>query len=148
MGSLSLPSSGMVYVDANAVIYSVERIEPYHSLLRPMWSAAGIGSFGIVTSEMTLLEVLVGPFKKGNAPLEAEFRTLLLKSANVFLIRITQDVLEQAARLRATANLKTPDAIHAATSLLQGCVLFVTNDATFRRVPGLPAAVLSELAAP
>ena len=33
MGSLTLPPSGTVYVDANTVIYTVERIEPYNSLL-------------------------------------------------------------------------------------------------------------------
>lgn len=28
MGPLTLPTGGSVYVDANAIIYSVERIEP------------------------------------------------------------------------------------------------------------------------
>ncbi len=41
-------------------------------------------------------------------------------------------------------NLKTPDALHAATALLQGCKLFVTNDGAFRRVAHLPVTVLSE----
>ncbi len=29
MGSLKLPASGSVYFDANAMIYSVEKIQPY-----------------------------------------------------------------------------------------------------------------------
>ena len=37
MGPLILPSGGSVYIDANAIIYSVERVEPYHGLLAPMW---------------------------------------------------------------------------------------------------------------
>ena len=40
MGSLRLPDGGPVYMDANAVIYSVERIEPYRTLLEPMWHEA------------------------------------------------------------------------------------------------------------
>ena len=40
MGQLTLPASGSVYIDADAVIYSVEKIEPYWTLLQPMWSAA------------------------------------------------------------------------------------------------------------
>ncbi|MGH2593274.1 MAG: type II toxin-antitoxin system VapC family toxin [Anaerolineae bacterium] len=75
------------------------------------------------------------------------FRSLLLGSREVQLIPIAKTILERAASLRATADLKTPDAIHAATALSQGCALFVTNDPAFRRVLGLPAAVLSELAA-
>lgn len=29
MGALDLPASGVIYLDANCFIYSVERIEPY-----------------------------------------------------------------------------------------------------------------------
>ena len=35
MGSLTFPTGGSVYIDANAIIYSVERIEPYRELLAP-----------------------------------------------------------------------------------------------------------------
>jgi predicted nucleic acid-binding protein len=57
-------------------------------------------------------------------------------------------VLREAARLRATiAGLRAPDAIHAATALLSGCALFVTNDAGFKRVPGLPLVVLDDVIA-
>ena len=59
---------------------------------------------------------------------------------------ITQTVLEKAANLRATLDLKTPDAIHAATALLNKCVLFVTNDSAFRRLSDLTVTVLSEIA--
>jgi hypothetical protein len=43
VGSLTLPG-GAVYVDANAVIYSIERIEPYHTLLLPLWQAVATES--------------------------------------------------------------------------------------------------------
>ena len=54
-------------------------------------------------------------------------------------------VFKDAARLRAETGLKTPDALHAATALRAGCALFITNDADFRRVPGLPIIVLDDL---
>lgn len=57
-------------------------------------------------------------------------------------------MLERAAALRAATNLKTPDAIHATTVLIEGCKLFVTNDALFRRVPGLNVTVLRDLLPP
>ncbi len=37
MGPLTLPTGGSVYVDANVLIYSIERIEPYRALLAPAW---------------------------------------------------------------------------------------------------------------
>jgi len=147
VGALALPASGVVYLDSNSFIYSVEKIEPYSSWLDPLWLTAHAGKLQIQSSELALLEVLVKPFKDGDAVLELSFRSLLLGSREVQLIPITKIILERAAGLRATVGLKTPDAIHAATALLNGCAQFVTNDPAFRRVSGLPVAVLSEIAA-
>lgn len=148
MGSLSLPSSGSVYLDANSVIYSVEGVEPYRTLLEPLWLTSGPATFWLVSSELTLLEVLVSPLKAGDVRLEMNFRAILQKSSDVQLLPITSTILERAAQLRATSSLKTPDAIHAATALEHGCALFVTNDAIFRRVPGLPVTILGDLLTP
>jgi hypothetical protein len=51
MGQLALPPSGSVYVDTNAVIYLVERIEPYLSASAPLWNALHAGTQQVVTSQ-------------------------------------------------------------------------------------------------
>jgi predicted nucleic acid-binding protein len=146
MGQLKVPP-GLVYVDTNAVIYHVERIEPYRTAAEPLWNDLDVGKAQVATSDLSLLEVLVKPLRDGNSSLATLYRTVLLGTIGLRCLSITRDVLEAAARLRADHNLKTPDAIHAATALHAGCALFVTNDAGFRRVPGLHVAVLSEVAA-
>ncbi len=140
-----LPESGTVYLDANSIIYTIEGIEPYLTMLDPIWDAVQARTLTIITSDLTLLEVLVGPLKRGDKALEIDYRTVLQTSQGVQLIPISHPVLEQAASLRATTSLKTPDAIHAATALIVGCGLFVTNDVAFKKVPGLPTAILSEI---
>mgnify|MGYP007082012421 CR=1 FL=1 len=35
MGQMILPAEGSVYVDTNIIIYSVEKIEPYWTMLQP-----------------------------------------------------------------------------------------------------------------
>ena len=40
MGALTLPASGLVYLDANPVIYTVEKHPVYGPLLQPLWMAA------------------------------------------------------------------------------------------------------------
>ncbi|HEY7349528.1 MAG TPA: PIN domain-containing protein [Ktedonobacterales bacterium] len=144
MGALALPKQGLVYLDANSIIYAVELIEPYQTILRPLWEGARTGVLSVATSDLTLLEILVKPLKIGNKGLEADCRALL-DSPDVRLISISHAVLEHAASLRATTSVKTPDAIHAATALIAGCELFVTNDSAFKKIPGLPVALLSEI---
>lgn len=145
MGVLTLPASGTVYLDANGFIYSIERIDPYRSILDALWLTVSAGQVKVVTSELTLLEVLVKPLKVGDATTATLFRTVLKNTPDVQMLPITQSVLEAAANLRAILGLKTPDAIHVATALLNGSMLFVTNDSAFRRVTELTITVLSEL---
>jgi predicted nucleic acid-binding protein len=147
MGQLTVPTSGTVYVDTNTVIYHLERIEPYYTAAKPLWLALDQGRVPVMTSELALLEVLVKPLRDGRTDLATLYRNVLLATSGLTCAPITRAILEMAASLRATRNLKTPDAIHAATSLGASCVLFVTNDVGFRRVNGLNLAALSEVAA-
>jgi predicted nucleic acid-binding protein len=141
MGALTIPPDGLVYIDTNIVIYAVEKVEPYKSLLDPVWSAARAGQILVGTSELTWLEALAKPIRDSNAALESHFRAFLT-AKEVTLIQATLGMWEQAARLRSL-GLKTPDALHAATALSAACTAFLTNDAVFNRVPGLPVIVLS-----
>ncbi|WP_235181616.1 type II toxin-antitoxin system VapC family toxin [Chlorogloeopsis fritschii] len=90
------------------------------------------------------METLVLPLRNADTFLVDTYEQLLL-SETIQLIPISQSILRQAANLRATTNLKTPDAIHAATALSISCNQFLTNDKGFRNVPGLPVVILSEV---
>ena len=144
MGPLTLPSHGAIYLDTSAIIYSVERNEPYFTLLAPAWQQAEVGQFVVVCSELVMAETLVRPIREGNADLEAAFRAVFA-APEVSLIPATRQLWEDTARLRAESGLKTPDALHAATALRAGCALFITNDTDFRRVHELPIVVLDDL---
>ncbi len=144
MGRLTLPSTGPVYLDASGFIYSVERIEPYRTLLEPMWLQAQAGQFSIVSSDLVVLETLVKPLREGDTVVELLFRSLF-EASEVRLIPATRPLWEEAARLRAETGLKTPDALHAAAALHAGCTISITNDDDFRRLKELPVVVLDDL---
>jgi predicted nucleic acid-binding protein len=110
MGTLTLPNTGPIYLDASGFIYSVERIEPYHTLLAPLWRRAQAGQFVIVSNELVVLETLVKPLREGDTVLEQLFRALL-HAREVHLIPATLALWEHAARLRANTGLKTPRVI-------------------------------------
>jgi predicted nucleic acid-binding protein len=147
MGALTLPIAGLVYIDTMTLIYTMERYPAYWPLLEPLWRAARTGTIEIVSSELTLMEALVGPLKSGNTTLETAFEQALL-GTEMRLLPITQPILRDAARLHATTRLRTPDAVHAATVRQAGCVLFVTNDVSFRGVASLPLVILDDLLTP
>lgn len=147
MVTLTLPAFGSVYVDANTIVYRVEAVQPYVEVTRPLWDALDRGTQPVVTSELSLLEVLVKPIRERNALLQQLFEGTLYGTPGLSCAPITRQVLETAADLRASINIKTPDAIHAATALVSGCTQFVTNDPVFRRVPNLNAVILSDLIA-
>lgn len=146
MGQLNLPSSATIYLDTQVIIYTVEANPNYYSLLQPLWLKFQTGEIELMTSELTLLETLVFPLRNANTILVRDYEQLLL-SSEIELVPITQSVLRAAANLRANTNLKTPDAIHAATAISEGCTLFLTNDNGFRNVPNLSVVILSDVLA-
>lgn len=105
-------------------------------------------SFCCRDQRINSLEVLVKPLREGKSHLVSLYRAVLLGMAGLTLFPVTRSILESAAHLRAATNLKTPDAIHAATALSCHATVFVTNDVAFRHVQGLAVTILSELAAP
>jgi len=147
MGSLTVPSSGLVYFDTNPVIYSVEKNPAYWPLLEPVWQAAKPGRVEIVSSELTLMETLVGPLKSGDSALAQAYEQLF-QQAQTRLLPMTQPILREAARLRATTKLRSVDALHLATAQLAGCALFVTNDVAFRGAAAIAVVILDDLLKP
>ena len=100
MGSLILPSSGPVYADAQIFIYSVEKHPTYAPALRPLWEAVARGDLEVVSSELTLLETLIGPLKRGDVGLEADYENVYV-SPGIPLLPITLPVLRAGVRYRA-----------------------------------------------
>lgn len=144
MGQLNIPAGSIVYVDTAIIIYSMERFPDYFPLLEPLWRQLQTSEIQVITSELTLLETLVMPLRNGNADLINRYEEILL-SSEISLIPISQIILKQAARLRSTTNLKTPDAIHTATALHLNCTIFLTNDAGLRNIPSLSVVVLKDI---
>ena len=147
VGSLTLPETGTIYLDASPIIYSIEKIAPYDALLNPLWQAAKSGQLRLVGSELLLLETLVKPVQLGDHLLETAFRQFL-HAREMQLVPVTTAILEEAIQLRAKTRIKTPDAIHVATARLAQCDLFLTNDYGLRQVADLPLIVLQDILSP
>jgi predicted nucleic acid-binding protein len=144
LGQLSFPLFAKVYLDTSPIIYSVEKHADYWQLLTTLWQSLKGGEIEVFTSELTLLETLVQPIKQNNQTLVSAYESLLT-TTEINLLPISLDILRESANFRATQNLKTPDAIHAATAFSANCDYLITNDDGFKRISNINVIILSEV---
>ena len=134
----------IAFFDAFALIYLIEGKEPFASNVRQQLTALASKYPDLVAavSRLTWLECRVGPMKANNSAVLAAFDTFFAKPDLVW-VELSKDVVELAAAIRAKHGL-TPDALQAASCLQLGDEhLFLSGDATFRRVAGLHVKVLT-----
>jgi len=93
---------------------------------------------------VTLLEVLVHPLRSNNRELATEYRDILLNS-RLMTIEVTNAIAEQAAQLKATHNIRTPDAIQISAALNAGATHFFANDIRLPEIPSIQTLSLDSL---
>ena len=147
MGLIDDLGPGKVGVDTAIFIYFIEAAPAWLSVILPLFQAADTGQRELVTSAVTLLEVLVVPYRAGNETLAARYEALLTRSRGVQLIDLTRVQLRRAAQLRALTGVRTPDALQLTAARDAGCTAFVTNDRRLPAVPGLRIVQLAPYAA-
>jgi len=109
-----------------------------------LFQAVAAGRRELVTSALTLLEVLVVPYRSGDYRLAERYEALLTRGRGVRVAEISRDHLRAAARLRAATGLRTPDSLQLAAALIAGCTVFLTNDRDLPTIPGLRIVQLSK----
>jgi predicted nucleic acid-binding protein len=143
MGLMDDLGSHQIAVDTAIFIYFIEAAPVWLPLITPLFRAAGNGQLELVTSSVTLLEVLVVPYRANNDTLAVRYEALLTNSRGIRLIDVTRDQVRRAARLRALTGIRTPDALQLSAAQTAGCSVFLTND---RRLPVVPGLRILQLA--
>jgi predicted nucleic acid-binding protein len=145
VGLIDRLPSGPIAVDTAIFIYFVQTATDWLPVVDPLFEAADAGDLQIVTSAITLLELLVFPYRINDAALATQYEVLLTRSLGIQIIDITPSQLHWAARLRARSRVHTPDAIQLAAANHAGCQAFITNGKRLPPVPGLQIIQLSDL---
>ncbi|WP_161889620.1 type II toxin-antitoxin system VapC family toxin [Pontibacter russatus] len=110
------------------LIYFIEGNTAYQAGLKNFFAAFDKGDFAIITSTLTLLEVLVQPMKLNRQDLVEQYKRILSSASGIEILEITSAVACRAAELRAKYKLKTPDSIQVGTALEYEAKYFLTND--------------------
>lgn len=132
-------------IDTAPLIYLVERHPDFGPLVREVVQRAEAGELELVTSSLTLTEVLSQPFARGDEEMANTYRSILLETPYLRVLSVDPVAAERGARLRAAYRLKTPDAIQLAIASGSRCEAFLTNDTELARVEELRVLVLNRL---
>ena len=134
-----------LYLDANALIYFAEAHPMLGQPIRAIFELAWRGRVSLVTSELSLAEVLVLPFKLGREDLVATYLDIVKTSLNLDIVAVDRAILVESARQRAGSSRKLPDSIHVATALQARCAFFISEDRNIRTPTGIEHVLISDL---
>jgi len=143
MAILEVITGTKIYLDTNIFIYAIEGYTKFETELNELFEAFDAGNLQAITSELTLAEVLVKPLIDNNVKVCSAYENAIQSSQVLEVVPINRTILRQSARLRSTINIRLPDAIHAATAILNGCTTFLTNDKRLEALSGINVVVLS-----
>jgi predicted nucleic acid-binding protein len=133
-----------VALDTSVVIYAVEANPKYFNLAGRVFN--WLESDGhAVTSTLTMTEALVRPYRVDDIQAVDKFYSFLLTYPHLEWVAPTLRIADRAAQMRAEHNLRTPDAIQAATAAVSGATALITNDPIFRRIEFLNVLILDEM---
>jgi uncharacterized protein len=127
----------LVFWDTNLFIYYLEDRTALADQVGHIRERMLLRNDRLVTSYLTLGEVLVKPQRDQRADLAAAYERLLTENAT--LLPLDRGAAMKYAAIRQDRRIKAPDAIQLACAASAGVDLFITNDDRLSRavVPGI-----------
>lgn len=116
-----------IFWDTNIYIYLLEDYGRLSQLVTQLHESMIARGDQLVTSTLTLGEVLVKPLEKGDDALYRKYADKIPAFSQ--LIPFDEDAAKIYAKLRADRSIKSPDAIQLACAASARVDLFITNDA-------------------
>jgi predicted nucleic acid-binding protein len=117
-----------VFWDTNLFIYLLEGTGDSYRLVRNLLDRMADRRDELLTSTLTLGELLVKPLEVGRSDLAERYEELLdLPGAR--LVPFDREAARIYARIRQDRSIRAPDAIQLSCAAAAGTHLFITNDA-------------------
>jgi len=127
-----------IFFDTNLFIYMLEGTGERSARVRHILERMSERRDTLLTSALTLAEVLVKPLATGNVFLADRYEQIL-NSPGVTVLPFDRASARIYAQLRQDRTLKSPDIIQLSCAAAARCDLFITNDDRLipKIVPGL-----------
>jgi predicted nucleic acid-binding protein len=127
-----------IYWDTMLFVYWLENHPVYAKRVQQILAKMEERQDRLCTSTFTAAEVLVGPYKAGDASLATKIRRLF-ESGFVEVLPFNLAAADRYAQIRARYGVTPADAIHLACAGQAGIDVFLTNDGTLpgKVIPGI-----------
>jgi len=132
-------------LDTNVFIYFLEYHPRYGAWCASLFDRIERGQNSAVTSTVTLLELLVQPYRDQKEELAQKIFALASTYPKLEWVSVTMNIADRAAELRARYRLSTPDAIQLATAIGHNARRFYGNDRGLRRVKEIECVLVDDL---
>jgi predicted nucleic acid-binding protein len=116
-----------VFLDTNIFIYHIEDEGKLGRMAFELFEKLSLRRDEVLTSTLTLGELLVQPVAAGRPDLANRYEQAL-SSTGVRLLNFDRASAREYAKIRTDKSIRPPDAIQLAVAAAAGCDLFVTND--------------------
>jgi len=123
----------LVYWDTMLFIYWLEANPSHVKQVEKIYRRMEERGDQLCTSVFTLGEVLTGTYKTAGADEVTKIREYFESSA-VRLLPFNTDVADQYAQIRVQWRVSPADAIHLASAAVAGTDLYISNDASLKKL--------------
>lgn len=122
-----------ITIDTNIFINVKEEEEPFFKYSSRILDAIEDGQLKGVISIITIAELCVGYYNVNKPKEKDEYISKLYSQDNFIIVNLDRVVADQSAKIRSKTNLRLPDSIIVAASLLEKVSLLISNDDRFNQ---------------
>lgn len=120
-----------IALDSNVFIYALEDNENF-PLIREFFIRLAEPRFKVITSVLSVLETTVPLYKFSQRENIVKYIEFISRDRQTKIINVNKSIALKASEYRAHLGLKTLDAIHLATAVLNQADVFVTADRDYK----------------
>ena len=118
-----------IYLDTNIFIYAFEETSRRSNLLKQIFATSDKETPFLVTSELSLAELLVHPYEAADDKSIDAYDGFIRNSHWLEVCQVTRQTHIYAAVMRSQyRTIRLPDALHLSTAIGAQCSHFLTSD--------------------
>lgn len=122
-----------ICLDTNIFLNVKNKEEPFYQYSEAILNAIDNGDLEAIVSIITIAELCVGYYKAGEIIGKDEFIAGLYSNQHYDIIDMNLKIADKSGEIKNKSNLKLPDCIITASTLLEGASCLITNDERFEK---------------